>query len=64
MSCIRRHGPPGAVTWTRTAAGVAQTVVSQHFPASRLQAGETSHGLTLCVPAPLATSESARPIER
>ena len=28
MSCTRRPGPPGAVTWTRTADCVAETVDS------------------------------------
>jgi len=27
MSCTRRPGPPGAVTWTRTADCVAETAV-------------------------------------
>lgn len=29
MSCTRRPGPPGAVTWTRTADCLAETVVSE-----------------------------------
>ena len=31
MSCTRRPGPPGAVTWTRTADCVAETVGSGQF---------------------------------